>query len=79
MEKNVGLGVVVCFSGKVAGGKRCVAGSRWERGPRVRGTEEMLLWGGRGGGKEGGARAGYNQPELGLGGDTKRDAVLRVP
>lgn len=79
MEKNVGLGVEVCFSEKVAGGKRsCVAGSRWERGPRVRGTEEMLLWGGRDGGKEGGMRAGDNQPELGLGADTKRDAVLRV-
>lgn len=57
----------------------CVAGSRWERGPRVCGTEEMLLWGGRGGGKEGGTRAGDNQLELSLGGDTKRDAVPRVP
>lgn len=37
LGKNVGLGVVVCFSGKAAGGKRrYVAGSTWERGPRVR-------------------------------------------
>lgn len=71
----MGLGVVVCFSGKVAGGKRrCVVGSRWKRGPRGN-----ALWGGRGGGTEAGARAGDKQPELGLGGDTKRDIVLRIP
>lgn len=30
-------------------------------------------------GRKGGPRAGDRQPELGLGGNTKRDAVLRVP
>lgn len=48
LGKNVGLGVVVCFSGKDAGGKRrCATGSRWERGPRDCATENAEAGGRR--------------------------------
>lgn len=70
----MGLGVVACFTRKAAGGRRCTMGSRQERGPCVLALEEMLLWGGKCD-----VRAGDKQPEMGLGGDLKRDFVLRVP
>lgn len=62
LGKNMGLGDGSLFF-REGCRTRCVASSRWERGPSVRDTDKMPLQGGREGGK---CKGWGQQPDLSL-------------